>query len=78
MCDLRPYQKQALYWMSKAEKQNDSQQEAETLHTCWSEYRICNEYAFNLTQWYSFIFTCSSMKCEHYFRRIAGGPLPSM
>ncbi|XP_058078009.1 DNA repair protein RAD5B isoform X2 [Magnolia sinica] len=40
MCDLRPYQKQALYWMSELEKGIDVEQAAKTLHPCWEGYRI--------------------------------------
>ncbi|KAK4586149.1 hypothetical protein RGQ29_023372 [Quercus rubra] len=42
LCDLRPYQKQALYWMSKLEQGIDVEKAAETLHPCWSAYRICD------------------------------------
>jgi len=45
MCDLRPYQKQALYWMSESEKGVDVEEAAKTLHPCWAAYRICDEYA---------------------------------
>ncbi|KAI8009352.1 DNA repair protein RAD5B [Camellia lanceoleosa] len=45
MCDLRPYQKQALYWMSESEKGVDVEKAAKTLHPCWAEYRICDERA---------------------------------
>ncbi|KAF3591047.1 hypothetical protein DY000_02024287 [Brassica cretica] len=44
-CDLRPYQKQALYWMSESEKGIDVDKAAETLHPCWEAYRICDERA---------------------------------
>ncbi|XP_033129181.1 DNA repair protein RAD5B isoform X3 [Brassica rapa] len=43
-CNLRPYQKQALYWMSESEKGIDVDKAAETLHPCWEAYRICDEY----------------------------------
>ncbi|KAG9441471.1 hypothetical protein H6P81_017325 [Aristolochia fimbriata] len=39
LCDLRPYQKQALYWMTESEK-GDVQQAAKTLHPCWEKYHI--------------------------------------
>ncbi|KAM7485213.1 hypothetical protein LguiA_001222 [Lonicera macranthoides] len=45
MCDLRPYQKQALYWMSESEKGVDVEKAAKTLHPCWASYRICDERA---------------------------------
>ncbi|KAL1191304.1 DNA repair protein RAD5B [Cardamine amara subsp. amara] len=44
-CSLRPYQKQALYWMSESEKGIDVEKAAETLHPCWEAYRICDERA---------------------------------
>nr|VDC69113.1 unnamed protein product [Brassica rapa] len=44
-CNLRPYQKQALYWMSESEKGIDVDKAAETLHPCWEAYRICDERA---------------------------------
>ncbi|EOA12458.1 hypothetical protein CARUB_v10025760mg [Capsella rubella] len=44
-CNLRPYQKQALYWMSESEKGIDVEKAAETLHPCWEAYRICDERA---------------------------------
>ncbi|XP_050219335.1 DNA repair protein RAD5B isoform X2 [Mercurialis annua] len=40
MCSLRPYQKQALYWMSEREKGIDVEKAAETKHPCWEAYRI--------------------------------------
>ncbi|PWA38660.1 DNA/RNA helicase protein [Artemisia annua] len=44
-CDLRPYQKQALYWMTESEKCVDVEEAEETLHPCWAAYRICDERA---------------------------------
>ncbi|KAL0737049.1 hypothetical protein Bca4012_013259 [Brassica carinata] len=44
-CNLRPYQKQALYWMSESERGIDVDKAAETLHPCWEAYRICDERA---------------------------------
>ncbi|XP_028762400.1 DNA repair protein RAD5B [Neltuma alba] len=40
MCDLKPYQKQALYWMSELEKGTNAQNAENTLHPCWAAYRI--------------------------------------
>ncbi|KAF5452707.1 hypothetical protein F2P56_027676, partial [Juglans regia] len=40
MCDLRPYQKQALYWMSELEKGIHAEKAAKTLHPCWAAYQI--------------------------------------
>ncbi|MBA0768500.1 hypothetical protein Gotri_017296 [Gossypium trilobum] len=48
MCKLRPYQKQALYWMSGWEKGIDAEKAAQTLHPCWSAYRICDERASSI------------------------------
>ncbi|GFZ14244.1 helicase protein with RING/U-box domain-containing protein [Actinidia rufa] len=42
MCDLWPYQKQALYWMSELEKGVDVEKAEKTLHPCWAAYRICD------------------------------------
>ncbi|KAM0002930.1 putative DNA helicase chromatin remodeling SNF2 family [Helianthus debilis subsp. tardiflorus] len=42
-CDLRPYQKQALYWMTESEKGIDVEKAEETLHPCWAAYRICDD-----------------------------------
>ncbi|XP_006647325.3 DNA repair protein RAD5A isoform X2 [Oryza brachyantha] len=39
-CDLRPYQKQALYWMMQLEKGSSSQDAATTLHPCWEAYKL--------------------------------------
>lgn len=43
-CDLRPYQKEALFWMTESEKGVDVEKANQTLHPCWAEYRICDEY----------------------------------
>nr|DAD40745.1 TPA_asm: hypothetical protein HUJ06_015068 [Nelumbo nucifera] len=45
MCDLRPYQKQTLYWMTELKKGIDVKQAAKTLHPCLSAYRICDKRA---------------------------------
>ncbi|XXG45426.1 hypothetical protein AAC387_Pa02g0510 [Persea americana] len=45
LCDLRPYQKQALYWMSELEKGVDVEQAAKTLHPCWAAYHLSDERA---------------------------------
>ncbi|KAL8142787.1 LOW QUALITY PROTEIN: hypothetical protein V2J09_015819 [Rumex salicifolius] len=36
-CDLRPYQKQALHWMSTLESVEEA---SKTLHPCWAAYQI--------------------------------------
>ncbi|XP_017412646.2 DNA repair protein RAD5B isoform X3 [Vigna angularis] len=41
MCNLKPYQKQALYWMDEIEKGMDVESAERTLHPCWSAYTIC-------------------------------------
>lgn len=46
-CDLRPYQKQALYWMSELEKGASHEEKEKTLHPCWAAYRICDEYVLH-------------------------------
>ncbi|XP_060189050.1 DNA repair protein RAD5B [Lycium barbarum] len=43
MCSLRPYQKEALYWMTESEKGADVEEASKTLHPCWAAYRICEE-----------------------------------
>jgi len=40
LCDLRPYQKQALHWMLQLEKGSSSQNAATTLHPCWEAYKL--------------------------------------
>nr|DAD31627.1 TPA_asm: hypothetical protein HUJ06_010478 [Nelumbo nucifera] len=45
MCGLRPYQNQALYWMTESGKGIDVEQAAKTLHPCWSTDRICDKRA---------------------------------
>ncbi|XP_050373308.1 DNA repair protein RAD5B [Argentina anserina] len=44
-CVLKPYQKQALFWMSELEKGIDFEKAQKTLHPCWAAYRICDERA---------------------------------
>ncbi|KAL8515725.1 hypothetical protein ACS0TY_014417 [Phlomoides rotata] len=44
-CSLRPYQKQALYWMSELEKGANAEETEKTLHPCWEAYRVCDERA---------------------------------
>ncbi|KAK6161357.1 hypothetical protein DH2020_004738 [Rehmannia glutinosa] len=43
-CDLRPYQKQALYWMSELETGANVEETERTTHPCWAAYResSCN------------------------------------
>ncbi|KAG6780696.1 hypothetical protein POTOM_013564 [Populus tomentosa] len=44
-CNLKPYQKQALYWMAESEKGNKAEKAAETLNPCWAAYRISDKRA---------------------------------
>ncbi|WCJ23977.1 DNA repair protein RAD5B [Euphorbia peplus] len=48
ICNLRSYQKQALYWMTESEKGIDVEKAAQTLHPCWGAYRICDERASSI------------------------------
>ncbi|XP_040999651.1 DNA repair protein RAD5B [Juglans microcarpa x Juglans regia] len=48
MCDLRPYQKQALYWMLELEKGIHAEKAAKTLHPCWAAYQISDERASSI------------------------------
>ncbi|XP_061344667.1 DNA repair protein RAD5B-like [Gastrolobium bilobum] len=41
MCKLKPYQNQALYWMSEIENGIDAESTERNLHPCWSAYKIC-------------------------------------
>ncbi|KAI9119451.1 hypothetical protein K1719_009327 [Acacia pycnantha] len=43
MCVLKPYQKQALYWMSELEKGTNAQNAENTVHPCWASYCINDE-----------------------------------
>nr|DAD26697.1 TPA_asm: hypothetical protein HUJ06_028165 [Nelumbo nucifera] len=45
MCGLKPYQNQALYWMTESGKGIDVEQAAKTLHPCWYADRICDKRA---------------------------------
>ncbi|KAJ1391811.1 SNF2-related, N-terminal domain [Sesbania bispinosa] len=47
MCTLKPYQNQALYWMSEIEKGIDVESADRNLHPFWSAYNICNEARLN-------------------------------
>lgn len=44
VCELRPYQKQALFWMTKMESGLDLEEAAKTLHPCWEAYYLGDEY----------------------------------
>lgn len=44
MCNLKPYQKQALHWMTEIEKGMDIESVERNLHPCWSAYTICKGY----------------------------------
>ncbi|KAG8064093.1 hypothetical protein GUJ93_ZPchr0004g39654 [Zizania palustris] len=42
---LKPYQKEALFWMTQLEKGIDGDQAKKTLHPCWSAYKISDKRA---------------------------------
>ncbi|XP_058216059.1 DNA repair protein RAD5A [Rhododendron vialii] len=42
-CELRSYQKQALYWMIHLEKGHCRDEAATTLHPCWEAYRLADK-----------------------------------
>ncbi|GAU25269.1 hypothetical protein TSUD_17820 [Trifolium subterraneum] len=42
MCSLKPYQSQALYWMTEIEKGGDDENAERNLHPCWSAYNLCH------------------------------------
>ncbi|XP_009796533.1 DNA repair protein RAD5A isoform X2 [Nicotiana tabacum] len=42
-CELRPYQKQALHWMTQLERGRTTDEAATTLHPCWDAYRLKDE-----------------------------------
>ncbi|XP_048130546.1 DNA repair protein RAD5B isoform X2 [Rhodamnia argentea] len=50
MCTLKPYQKEALYWMSRQENQTyvDAGNATKTLNPCWAEYRLYDEAASSI------------------------------
>ncbi|RDY08011.1 DNA repair protein RAD5A, partial [Mucuna pruriens] len=43
LCELRPYQKQALYWMIQMEKGQSMDETATTLHPCWEAYHLADK-----------------------------------
>ncbi|CAM6085783.1 unnamed protein product [Calypogeia fissa] len=43
VCELRPYQKQALFWMTNMETGRDLEEAAKTLHPCWEAYCLGDE-----------------------------------
>lgn len=44
LCELRPYQKQALHWMVQLEKGKCPEEAATSLHPCWDAYRVADKY----------------------------------
>ncbi|GER57094.1 DNA repair helicase rad5 [Striga asiatica] len=42
LCDLRPYQKQALNWMVHLERGHCIDEASTTLHPCWDAYRLAD------------------------------------
>ncbi|XP_078167711.1 helicase protein with RING/U-box domain-containing protein [Carex rostrata] len=45
LCELKPYQKQALYWMSGLEQGVTVEKTSKTLHPCWSAYKFIDQRA---------------------------------
>ncbi|KAH9324867.1 hypothetical protein KI387_005045 [Taxus chinensis] len=45
LCELRSYQKQALFWMTKLEKGTEMENAAKSLHPCWNSYHIADKRA---------------------------------
>ncbi|XP_024185832.1 DNA repair protein RAD5A isoform X2 [Rosa chinensis] len=43
LCELRPYQKQALHWMIQLEKGKCMDEAAMTLHPCWEAYHLADK-----------------------------------
>ncbi|CAK8535333.1 unnamed protein product [Lathyrus sativus] len=43
LCDLRPYQKQALHWMVQMEKGRPRDDTTTALHPCWEAYRLADK-----------------------------------
>jgi DNA repair protein RAD5 len=43
LCELRPYQKQALHWMTQLEKGNCTDEAATMLHPCWEAYCLADK-----------------------------------
>ncbi|XP_045804293.1 DNA repair protein RAD5A-like isoform X1 [Trifolium pratense] len=43
LCELRPYQKQALHWMIQMEKGQSRDETTTTLHPCWEAYRLADK-----------------------------------
>lgn len=50
LCELRPYQKQALHWMVHLEKGPCVDDAATTLHPCWDAYHLADTYLFHALQ----------------------------
>lgn len=42
-CELRPYQKQALFWMIQLERGKSIDEAATTLHPCWEAYHLADK-----------------------------------
>ncbi|GBG80826.1 hypothetical protein CBR_g31382 [Chara braunii] len=43
LCELRPYQKEALWWMTNLEGGSIVEETAKTLHPCWESHRLADE-----------------------------------
>ncbi|GAB2274661.1 DNA repair protein rad5a [Dionaea muscipula] len=46
LCELRPYQKQALHWMVNLEQRDCMDEAATTLHPCWEAYHLADKRNF--------------------------------
>lgn len=53
LCELRPYQKQALSWMVQLERGHCVDEAATTMHPCWDAYRLADKYV--------------KLQCDHCF-----------
>ncbi|XP_010535657.1 PREDICTED: putative SWI/SNF-related matrix-associated actin-dependent regulator of chromatin subfamily A member 3-like 2 isoform X2 [Tarenaya hassleriana] len=43
LCELRPYQKQALHWMTQLERGHFTDEAGTMLHPCWEAYRLADK-----------------------------------
>lgn len=58
-CELRPYQKQALHWMTQLEIGATAEDATRTLHPCWEAYQLAEyvSYFWILCGVINFLFT---------------------
>ena len=55
-CELRPYQKQALHWMTQLEIGATAEDASRTLHPCWEAYQLAEYVSY-------FLFLCGRINC---------------